>query len=134
MAEMLRLSRRSSEQSAAKVWQQAKIRKFEHHFLNHEVIDRCKAWQPACESVVAKRSICPTACESSVVIIRIVLPFRREWAGISKQLKAVLDDYRAFLLFEIEIGIAIQVSWSSGGCNLQSMLGAIREGRSGGGR
>lgn len=54
VAEMLGMSRRSSDVHLARAWQQAKIRKFLHFFIDARVVQVCKDWQPCVPSDVAK--------------------------------------------------------------------------------
>ena len=100
LAEMSRMSRRSSDREAARVWQKAKIWKLQHHFFDSRVVALCKEWQPAVPSVVARGFLANIHTAPRELLVRLVLPLRREWSGIASKLKALSKQYQAFIKAE----------------------------------
>jgi hypothetical protein len=134
-AEILRMHRRSSSCHLSKRWRQIKIDHFKRHMLHWRVIKDCSDWSPDIRSEISRDFL---RCESGPVasIIRLILPYRHEIADLGKKFSRFASAWVPYLKLETGIEFKPQVSWSSSGPHLKSLLALnnhkSEEGRDGG--
>ena len=78
------------------------------------VIRACAGWALVPPSSVANAFLATADSSTREVstVVRIVLPYRREWASIGQTLRSICHEYFDSILAETRLRIELSVSWS----------------------
>ena len=121
VGEIRRMHARSLVPRHFKLARDAKVGRFQEFFMDSEIIRSTVRWVPPIgdisSHVVALEP--PDPCR----IVRLILPFSRKWSGLAQKVAAIVSLWQSNLL-SVGLNVRVQVSYSSGGVPLWSLLRA----------
>ena len=122
VAEMVRMTRRSSTGNAGIRWREIKLLKFRRFFLKRCILSACAGWRARSGSVCAKQHLMQGRATEQPKIVRLILPFRRELRGLPSELRNLTKSWIDSLVIDTALRPVIQVSWSRAGCCLSNLF------------
>jgi hypothetical protein len=121
VAEMLRMTRRSSSIQLAEEWRAIKLARFVHFRLAPHVLLKCASWRARLPSQIAREWLKPLS-EDGKTTIRAIIPFRRGLDSLAMELRHLSEVWRPWLRMETGLDFSFKISWSSGGTPLKGYL------------
>ncbi len=121
VAEMLRMTRRSSSNELAEQWRGIKLARFIHFRLAPHVILKCAEWRAREPSQLAREWLGPSSQDKRTTV-RAIIPFRRGLESLATELSGLGEVWRPWLRWETGIDFSFKISWSSGGTPLKGYL------------
>jgi hypothetical protein len=118
VAECRRMFKRASCADLALAWVAAKISRWRHHLLDESILRRCERLVCCMPSQVAKSAVLELAsrdCSVETTRVRLVLPFRPEFASLPGRLKAFLATKNGHYLQTIGRQFDVQICWCRAG-------------------
>jgi len=110
--------RRASAAEQGREWADFKIRRWRHFLLDERILQRCvrvSGMQPSCVAKTAVQERGLPYGEQASFRVWLVLPYKPELQGLSRNLRATVEAWNGHLLESLGFRFDVQVAWSKAG-------------------